>query len=74
MYVYIYNLGKDSCGGDSGGPLMVAETTILRGIKINTYTQIGIVSWGATTCGTINEPGIYTNVAYFNEWILDHLD
>lgn len=48
--------GRDSCRGDSGGPL--------------TYNnkQIGIVSWGYT-CGRSRQPGVYTRVAHYRDWI-----
>ncbi|XP_013174920.1 PREDICTED: trypsin-like [Papilio xuthus] len=41
--------GKDSCGGDSGGPIIVTETK----------EQVGIVSFGFT-CAKANVPGVYT--------------
>jgi hypothetical protein len=47
--------GKDTCRGDSGGPL-----TINRGAG---YTElVGIVSFG-TGCGWEGYPGVYSNVA-----------
>jgi trypsin len=47
--------GKDSCKGDSGGPL-----TINRG---SGFTElVGIVSFG-NGCGRANYPGVYANVA-----------
>ena len=62
--------GKDSCSGDSGGPLMIK-----RHKRLDTHmTQIGVVSWGLDQCGNEGVPGIYTNVRYFLSWILDHLD
>ena len=65
----IFVSGKDSCGGDSGGPLVIKKK---RGLS--TYSvQIGIVSWGLPRCGTAGVPGVYTNVGYFMNWILDNI-
>ncbi|XP_014594360.1 transmembrane protease serine 11A [Equus przewalskii] len=51
----------DACRGDSGGPLVVQDPT-------DTWYLIGIVSWG-DNCGQKNKPGVYTNVAYYRNWI-----
>ncbi|KAF5274766.1 hypothetical protein FQR65_LT04319 [Abscondita terminalis] len=40
---------KDSCWGDSGGPIIVENM------------QVGIVSWGIG-CGLPKKPGVYTNL------------
>ncbi|CAH2045740.1 unnamed protein product, partial [Iphiclides podalirius] len=58
-------VGRDSCKGDSGGPLM------LEGLYNDTYkiVQYGIVSYGIE-CGT-DTPAIYTDVRKFMKWILD---
>uniref|UniRef100_A0A182RTT5 CLIP domain-containing serine protease n=1 Tax=Anopheles funestus TaxID=62324 RepID=A0A182RTT5_ANOFN len=52
---------KDTCTGDSGGPLM----TKVKGA----WYLIGIVSFGLNKCGTPGYPGIYTNVAMYMDWI-----
>lgn len=59
--------GKDSCRGDSGGPLMTISAD-----KANWYT-VGIVSFGPTPCGFENWPGIYTRVANYVDWIIGKL-
>ena len=56
--------GKDSCGGDSGGPLMVLQN--------GTYKQAGIVSFGEG-CGLANKYGIYTNTSFYQTWIGDYV-
>ncbi|XP_052901895.1 CLIP domain-containing serine protease B4-like [Anopheles moucheti] len=57
--------GKDTCSGDSGGPLM-------RQIA-GAWYLIGVVSYGPTKCGTDGVPGVYTNVAEFVDWIRDNI-
>nr|WP_274602101.1 serine protease [Vibrio sp. S9_S30] len=52
--------GKDSCQGDSGGPLVQDLS--------GTPTQVGIISWG-DSCAQAGKYGVYTNVAYLNDWI-----
>lgn len=59
-------VGEDSCSGDSGGPLMYSHGY--------TYTVIGIVSYGATLCGTKDIPGIYTYVYSYLDWLQDNMD
>ncbi|XP_053669191.1 CLIP domain-containing serine protease B4-like [Anopheles marshallii] len=57
--------GKDTCSGDSGGPLM-------RQIA-GAWYLIGVVSFGPQKCGTAGIPGVYTNVAEYVDWIRDNI-
>lgn len=52
--------GRDSCSGDSGGPLLMNGEVG------------GVVSFGPQDCGT-SIPSIYTNVAMVTPWIDDQL-
>uniref|UniRef100_G1MUK4 Peptidase S1 domain-containing protein n=1 Tax=Meleagris gallopavo TaxID=9103 RepID=G1MUK4_MELGA len=52
--------GASSCQGDSGGPLVYQSG--------NTWTLIGIVSWGNSNCN-VHTPAVYTRVSHFRNWI-----
>jgi len=52
--------GKDSCSGDSGGPMQVGSG--------DTWTQVGVVSWGIG-CGKSHYPGVYSRVSKLRDWI-----
>ncbi|XP_063984192.1 uncharacterized protein LOC135166115 [Diachasmimorpha longicaudata] len=60
---------KDSCSGDSGGPLQAIG---MYG-KRPSYVQYGVVSYGHSTCGAEGSPGIYTRVSHYVQWILDNM-
>lgn len=55
---------KDSCNGDSGGPLMqhVADR----------WFVIGVVSFGRA-CGLDGWPGVYTSTSSYKNWILQNM-
>ncbi len=53
----------DSCDGDSGGPLLTADSLV----------QIGLVSFGAAKCGQPHTPGVYTRLSYFNAFIRNYV-
>ncbi|XP_042228258.1 CLIP domain-containing serine protease 2-like [Homarus americanus] len=59
--------GKDTCRGDSGGPLIVSNPQVTR------FYLVGIVSKGPRFCGTERSQGVYTNVNHYMPWILQHL-
>ncbi|XP_066157983.1 venom protease-like [Euwallacea fornicatus] len=61
--------GRDSCAGDSGGPLMY--TGLIEGSP--RYIQYGIVSYGPRKCGSEGKPGVYTRVKSYLLWILDNI-
>ncbi|XP_041971604.1 phenoloxidase-activating enzyme-like [Aricia agestis] len=54
--------GKDTCKGDSGGPL-------LHLINQTTYIAVGVVSFGPKSCGTRGQPAVYTHVYKYLDWI-----
>ncbi|KAF5282475.1 hypothetical protein FQR65_LT14284 [Abscondita terminalis] len=52
---------KDTCSGDSGGPLQIQE-------EISTiYTIVGVTSYGIGCGGKI--PGVYARVSSYLDWI-----
>ena len=61
MFKLLLSPGKDSCGGDSGGPM-----TFRHSVNDPWYL-VGLVSYGATKCG--DKPGVYTYVPHYIPWI-----
>jgi len=64
--------GKDSCNGDSGGPLFLMERESFDAPM--RYTVIGVVSYGANDCGQPEMPGVYSRTSYFLPWIMQNMD
>ena len=60
--------GKDSCQGDSGGPLVCDIKA--PGDDKGSAVLVGVTSWGGV-CGVAGSPGVYANVHFFRDWILD---
>ncbi len=57
----------DTCGGDSGGPLMVGDGSFL--------VLAGLTSWGANDCATPDLPGVYTRLGApaLNAWVRERV-
>lgn len=56
---------KDTCTGDSGGPLMRFSSS--KGVWIIE----ALVSFGRG-CG-LEKPGVYTNLRYYQEWLKENM-
>ncbi|XP_043229622.1 coagulation factor XII-like isoform X2 [Amphibalanus amphitrite] len=59
--------GRDSCGGDSGGPLACRDAS-------GRWLAAGIVSWGSDDCGQTVRVGVYTRVSAYVPWIVYVID
>ena len=57
--------GTDSCGGDSGGPLICIDN--------GKAVLSGIVSFGRGCADTSRIPGVYANVAYLLDWVKQNM-
>ena len=58
---------RDSCNGDSGGPLISRA----GGID-GTMFLSGVVSFGTEKCG-VGVPAVFTSVMYYMSWILKNM-
>ncbi|KAM6961240.1 complement factor D [Aplochiton taeniatus] len=53
----VYTARKDTCNGDSGGPLLYSGVVV------------GITSNGGRKCGMSKKPGLYTIISKYTHWI-----
>ena len=53
--------GKDSCEGDSGGPMVCKDSD-------GRYSVHGVTSWGYG-CALPGRPGVYAKVSFLIKWI-----
>ena len=65
--------GMDSCGGDSGGPLIAPVNTNEPSKPVKLF-QLGVVSYGPVNCGAGGLPGVYARVSQYLKWILDNIE
>lgn len=63
-------IGKDSCNGDSGQPLLYVNSNS----KPARWELGGIVSFGPSPCGQENKPGVYTRVSQYLPWIRKNMN
>ncbi|XP_065204154.1 trypsin-1-like [Planococcus citri] len=63
---YYYSGGRNSCHGDSGGPLQINRD------GLGTMEVVGIVSW-SNGCGRPYYPGVYTRIDRYIGWIRDNI-
>ena len=54
------NPQRSTCQGDSGGPIIFTN---------GVATLVGIISWGKKRCSGNGQPGVYTRVSSYIDWI-----
>jgi secreted trypsin-like serine protease len=64
---------QDTCTGDSGGPL-AGPIWVNKGWRKKSYQWqlYGLTSIGSPNCNTLSfdrQPAVYTDVAYFSDWV-----
>lgn len=62
MHMCAIETGKNSCNGDSGGPLM-------HHFQRRRMVLEGIVSYGLKNCRNTEWPGVYTRVRSYGNWL-----
>ncbi|KAL4704913.1 hypothetical protein ACJJTC_005701 [Scirpophaga incertulas] len=63
--------GKDSCKGDSGGPLMMRAARGPGGMPV--AELVGVINYGSKFCGQRGVPAVHASVFHHAVWIRAHL-
>lgn len=64
--------GTDTCGGDSGGPILSYAVDSTNSRRTYWYSA-GITSFGTVDCGKPGFPAIYTRVSHYIGWIIEKI-
>jgi len=56
--------GKDTCKGDSGGPIYCSENRLTKNTVLSGVTSFGI------GCASKTHPGVYVDVSKYMDWII----
>lgn len=59
------NKNRDTCRGDSGGPIQIK-------VSNKRYEIVGVTSLGSSLCGS-GPPGGYSSVTFYLPWIKFHI-
>ena len=73
----LHNGAVNTCGGDSGSPLMMSKNAFINNKFITRWSIIGLVSMGPSKeeCEAgERKPTVFTNVAFFTSWIKSVLE
>merc|ERR1712241_1526418 len=62
--------GRGSCNGDSGGPLIMKQGS-QKGAG-DVWTQVGVVSFGASAGCEVGYPAGYSRTEYYLDWIMQN--
>ena len=63
-YILLQGDGKDTCKGDSGGPIYCSENRLTKNTVLSGVTSFGI------GCASKTHPGVYVDVSKYMDWII----
>ena len=59
-------VSKGTCRGDSGGPIVCSREGY--------WFLMGATSWSLGGCADSGYPGVYANIFYFKNWIVNTME